>query len=326
MINQLLKENLKEINLELKNRLAFSASRAGLRKKLADNLGCFNMLSEMSADQILSWSGGSPVAAVDGSVNSIGSIFPYMIYLFQAQAKVSNNNNVVLTKVFSPLVSEHYRELEGHNELKISPEQALLHKKDCTLAVMELNAAMQSVREYQPFLIMFDGGFARFERYAFQEWQNYQKLALSKGILTVGVIEEAKSFGLVEKLELNNSKSPVYDREILFGLMNPGECFMPEFGSVVKKRSYYTAFARFSQAPQAIACDFLEQQSGQAFEIMNYLYSITPSGSRGIPILLDIVDTEIRLSNKELELLINVSLDAEIREKFFIPNRKRRDY
>ena len=327
MITQKLNEDLKIINVELKNRFTNSISKTELRHKLADNLGNFKRLSDLSVEKIVNWTGGRSVAAVDGSVNSIGSVFPYIIYMFQAQAMISDSKNEVLTEIFSPLVPEHYMDLSNlAEELQTLPEQAIMQKKDHALTALELNAAIKAVQTYKPFLIMFDGGFARFERYAFQAWQEYQKLAITAGVLTVGVIEEAKSFGLAGALGLSDDNTQVYDRELLFGLLQPGECFMPDFGKDIKKGGYYTTFARFSQTPQAIACDFLDEQQEQAGQIMNYLFTLTPSGSRGIPLLLDIVDAEIRLSNKEMEMLVEVCLDADIREKYLIANRKRRDY
>jgi hypothetical protein len=322
-----LNEELKKINVELKNRFTGFLSKTELRQKLADNLGNLKELSNLSAEEIIKWTGGRPVAAVDGSVNSVGSVFPYIIYLLQAQAMISDSKNEVLAEIFSPLVPEHYLQLSNlAEELQALPEQAIMQKKDLALTELELAAAIRAVQTYRPFLILFDGGFARFERYAFAAWQEYQKLALAGGVLTVGVIEEAKSFGLATALGLSVSNPQVYDRELLFGLLQPGEAFLPDFGNVIKKRGYYTAFARFSQSPQAVACDFLDEQQGQAEQIMNYLYAITPSGSRGIPLLLDIVDAEIKISHKEMEMLAEVCLDADIREKYLIANRKRRDF
>lgn len=116
-----------------------------------------------------------------------------------------------------------------------------------------------------------------------------------------------------------------YDRELLYGLLNPGECLLPHKNLEIKSK-YYTAFARLSGVPQAIACDFLTEQADQARRILQYLYTITPGGSRGIPLFLDIVDAETRLAHEDLTLLIDTYLDAGAKERFFTVNRERRDY
>jgi hypothetical protein len=139
------------------------------------------------------------------------------------------------------------------------------------------------------------------------------------------VIEEIGTFDLARELLAGIGFTAKYtcDREILFGVLEPGEwlAMRPE---LIYKRGYYTCFARPGNHPQAIAYDFFAQQQGLAADIIPLFFSLTPQGGRGIPWWLDQVDAAVRITNKEVELLFDTCLDRSVRERLFVPHRERR--
>lgn len=326
LLDNNLYELLQKANGRLKGR-TYKNTAKEIRRQLEQFVGFFLTLKPLTPEEINSLSGERPVVAVDGSVNSAGASFPHVLYLFQAYAKSSSGGGTVLSDILCPLLPEHYKRLskfaKGEN---LSEEYMLVQAKNHILTTLELQAAMEAVKKYRPWLVLFDGGFMRFTRHAPAEWENYCLLARSSGILSVGVIEEAESFGLSRALGITRGEeTPVYDRELLFGIMEPGECFLagPELEI---KSEFYTVFARLSRSPQATAYDFIPENADDVVNVMRYLYTITPSGSRGVPLFLDMVDAEVRITRRDMELLLSAYLDAGVREKFFVPHRQRRDY
>jgi hypothetical protein len=316
-------DELKAINLALRKRIY---AKEEIRERLARELGRFCRLSHFSQQEAREWAGGREVAAVDGSVNYLGALFPYILCIFRALARTTGGDRTAVTEVFSPLLPHHYRELTDlSREQDLDNELAVNIVKERKLVAFELQVAMETVVRKSPRLVIFDGGFVRYERHAPEAWSRYRQLALEKEIFSVGLIEEAGSFGLGRELNLAHYGNPVFDRELLLGLMEPGECFLVDFERYVKKPAFYTAFARLSRNPQAVAFDFFKEQARYASGVLNYLYTITPAGGRGVPLLLDIVDAEARISDREMDLLLEAYLDVEVRERFFAANRLRRD-
>lgn len=312
---------LQETNDELVARTRTGAYRE-VRRRLQQSVGFFLLLEAFTPREIQELSAGRPLVAVDGSVNSLGISYPHILLLFQAYAKCSTGGGCLQSDILTPLLPKHLQRLGKDN----SDNQQLAGAQKRILAAMELQVAMEAIKEYKPWLVLFDGGFMRFTRHAPKQWEEYRRLALAAGVLSVGVIEEAESHGLSRVLGLTGEgQVPVYDRELLFGVLAPGECFVTYPEREVKSE-FCTVFARLSRQPQATAYDFLPEQASSREEVMRFLFTITPSGSRGIPVFIDIVDAEVRVSKREMELLVSAYLDAGLRERFFIPNRQRRSY
>ncbi|MCF8010589.1 MAG: DNA double-strand break repair nuclease NurA [Clostridiales bacterium] len=318
---------IKGVNKSLHER-TINNMPSDLRYELEQLIANITPLKIISPGKIEELSGKRPVVAVDGSFNMAGSFQPYILYLFQAYAKSSAGDGEIVSDIFSPLLPEHYKRLEKlSREENLAGVQALERVKNHILTSMELQAAANAVKKYSPWLVLFDGGFMRFSRHASQEWNEYLRLAESKGVISAGIIEEAESYGLYRVLnESRSENNTIYDREMLFGRMETGECLMLP-GEKQIKSEFYTVFARLSRYPQATAYDFLPGVNMETiFNVMCFLYTITPSGSRGIPLILDIVDSEVRITRREMELLLSAYLDTGIKEKFFISHRNRRDY
>lgn len=315
---------LVELQKNLEERRA-GLSRDMLRKVLAEKAGKFQVLIPMSHAEIESWFGSRPLAAVDGSVNVLGGPFPRVLEFFQALGKTSHGRRVTAAKVFTPMMPGGMEELEKlTNQEHLPREAALAILRSRRLSALELEVGCRLAEEEAPRLLLFDGGFMRYARHAPKEWASFCTLAKERGVIAVGVIEEVESFGLAEICGLGPQL--LYDRDLLLGVLEPGECLLIQPELKVKGESLYTVFARLSCHPQPVAVDFLQEQVAFAPEVMRYLYTITPSGSRGVPLFLDLVDAEVRLGRREIELLTDTYLGPTLREIFFTPQRERRDF
>ncbi|WP_027718169.1 DNA double-strand break repair nuclease NurA [Desulfovirgula thermocuniculi] len=302
-----------------------SLSREGVRELLARKAGSFQVLAPMSPEEVERWFGGRPLAAVDGSVNVLGGPFPRVLEFFQALGKTSTGRRVAAARVFTPLLPEALAELESLAAKEGLPQElALIALRSRRLSALELEVGCRLVEEEAPRLLLFDGGFMRYARHAPREWAAFCRLALERGVIAAGVIEEVESFGLAKICGV--FAPAVYDRDLLLGVLEPGECLFVPPELKVKGESLYTVFARLSCHPQPVAVDFLQEQAAFAPQVMRYLYTITPSGGRGIPLFLDLVDAEVRLGKRDVELLADTYLGQLLREIFFTPQRERRDF
>jgi hypothetical protein len=306
---------LRAFGTELRRRGAMLGDRAILRERILRAGGRFVRLGGAGDYPF----GSAPLVAVDGSTHGFGGSYPYVVYLFRAAARSSRGERVVEQGYLSPLVAAHREEVAQVAAREGVPrEHALLLVRDRQLCRLEVRAATAAVGAVGPGLVLFDGGFLRYAHHAPEEWEEYCRTARAAGAVSVGVIEEAASSGLARAVVGEG----FFDRDLLFGLLDPGEALFP----APVKRGVYTVFARLSRHPQPVACDFLPEHSQQAPAVMEYLYRITPSDSRGIPLFLDLVDAEVRLDEREVELLLTTWVEADLRERFLVPHRARRTY
>lgn len=306
---------LRAFSRELRHRSAMLGDRAALRERILRAGGRIVRLGGCGDYPF----GSAPLVAVDGSTHGFGGSYPFVLHLFRAAARSSRGERVVEHGFLSPLVAAHREEVAQMAAREGVPrDYALLLVRDRQLCRLEVRAAAAAVAALRPALVLFDGGFLRYAHHAPEEWEEYCATARAAGTVSVGVIEEAASSGLARAVVGEG----FYDRDLLFGLLDPGEAlFLPPV-----KRGVYTVFARLSRHPQAVACDFLPEHSQQAPAVMEYLYRITPSDSRGIPLFLDLVDAEVRLDEREVELLLTTWVEADLRERFLVPHRARRTY
>lgn len=299
--------------------------RQAVRELLVQRAGSLQLLAPMSPEEVERWFSGRPLAAVDGSVNVLGGPFPRVLEFFQALGKTSTGRRVAEARVFTPLLPGALGELESlAADENLPQELALLILRSRRLSALELEVGCRLVEEEVPRLLLFDGGFMRYARHAPREWAAFCRLATERGVIAAGVIEEVESYGLAKVCGVLGPA--VLDRDLLLGVLEPGECLFVSPELKVKGESLYTVFARLSRHPQPVAVDFLREQAAFAPQVMRYLYTITPSGGRGIPLFLDVVDAEVRLGKRDVGLLADTCLGRELREIFFTPQRERRDF
>ena len=74
----------------------------------------------------------------------------------------------------------------------------------------------------------------------------------------------------------------------------------------------------------AIGIDILSEQKKYIKDAANLVYSLTPYNSRGVPLWLDIVDKEVRVTDQFMKSMLEEYMDRDIYERFFISERDRR--
>ncbi|MDI6601609.1 MAG: DNA double-strand break repair nuclease NurA [Thermoanaerobacteraceae bacterium] len=307
-----LKEILKGINSILREKRDAKPSKMVMRQAIEDKLGNIVRVNPGSkADWIKS------ILVVDGSFNSYGSSFPYIINFFRSLALFSSGNErIFLNDIYMPLLDmESFQDEDGEDVMK--------DIRDRRMAEMEVEAAIEGIKRFGASLVVFDGGFLRYEDKAKDVFEDYRELCREAGAVSVGVIEEIGTFDMARKLRDGLGYPVEDDRELLFGVLEPYE-ILEVRDEMQFKRGLYTVFARPSMHPNPVAYDFFEEDKGRALEIVRFLISLTPAESRGIPLILDIVDSEAKIRSDEVEALVDSFLDKDIKEGLFRPQRDRR--
>jgi hypothetical protein len=209
----------------------------------------------------------------------------------------------------------------------LAEQQAYFMLADQRMVELELRAAIEAIQNFRPYLVMMDGGFSRLKGKGGELWDAFEDLALTMNTVVVGVIEEVGSYRLQSRLphDVLQGFARGHDREILFGTLQQGEWLRTSLDRPIKNE-FYTVFTRLSDLPQAGACDFLRPQADAVDSVIDFLYTITPDKSRGIPLWLDLVDAEVRLTKKQIDLIVKTNVDVENIESFLRPQRDRRDF
>lgn len=307
-----LRESLKKVNGVLREKRDARPSFMVMRKAIEDKLGDIIRVSSRSKPDWI-----QNILVVDGSFNSYGSSFPYIINFFRSLALFSSGNErIFLNDIYIPLLDMGSYQDEDN-------EDVMRDIRDRKMAEMEVKVAMEGVKRFNPSMVVFDGGFLRYEDKAGDVFGEYRELCRKLGTLSVGVIEEIGTFDMARKLRDSLGYPVEDDRELLFGVLEPYEVLRVRDEAQFKK-GLYTVFARPSIHPNPVAYDFFEEDSGKAEDAVNFLVSITPEESRGIPLILDIVDSESKIRSDEVEALVDSFLDRDIKEGLFRPQRDRR--
>ena len=308
-----LKESLKKVNSVLREKRDTGALPGDVRAAIEDKLGD---IIKKSRKQKPDWI--KTVLAVDGSLNSYGSSFPYIINFFRSLSLFSaGNRRISLSDIYTPIL-----DMDSYNE-DDDNEEAMKEIRDRKMAEMEVEVAIEGIRQFSPSLVIFDGGFLRYLEKAKDVFDSYIRLCREKGIVSVGVIEEIGTFDMARRLRGSFGFPVEDDRELLFGALEPYEILKLK-GDAQFKKGLYTAFARPCLHPNPVAYDFLEEDRESALDTVNFLMSLTPASSRGIPLILDIVDGEAKINSEEVKVMVDSFLDSDIKEGLFRPQRDRR--
>ncbi len=232
-----------------------------VRRREARKKGTFFPLRRLGREEIQKFFKGSSLVGVDGSVGTYGASFPYTVTFFRALARSTRADNtgegrIWTHQLFSPLLPGHQAKVEEKLKAGLDPEEAVARLRWETLAVLEAEAGKQAVERECPRLLLWDGGFARLETHASLLWKSLKTRALRQGTVILGITEEIATSSLVQVLgnpEELEEKGMIADREILYGLLRPGEAFQREEDDKKKGRVY----VRFARHPQIIAVDYL---------------------------------------------------------------------
>jgi hypothetical protein len=323
-----LAEQLNALNGQLEQRQRKQGSIAERRRRAAA-AGSFQNLQRLPEAEVAAFFDGAPLTGGDGSVNSFGASYPYIVLLFRALARssrstVQGEERRWLSQVFSPLLPECREQLQQLTEQEgLTVEAALGRLRWELMARQEAEVGLQAMLSEQPRLFLWDGGFSRLEKHAPAVWQQLREYALEHSVVMLGVTEEIATANLEsEFFPEAELRQGVGDRELLFGLLHPGESYRNRRPTSGQGRVYL----RMGSHPQVVAVDYLPEQQGELETAISYLYTITPSHGRGFPLWLDLVDAEVRLTREEVELLLAANLDPALTEVFLRPLRSQREF
>ncbi len=324
-INDGLKEKVQNLNIVLneKYKEVLSLKRSDIRKFITENVGQIKEMKKLDKHLLLDYEKAGGIVGVDGSNNKIGGAYPHFVEVYQALAKSTliKEEPIFLTDLYSPLYTE-----EVENPLE-NTERIIEEKRNIKLSTLEVEAAIESVKKYKPYAILMDGGLIRYNIYAYDKWLELRSLCEDEGVILVGVIKDIKTSIIGDTMrERNENKGEVfYDRELLFGQLDYGEMIII-YDEVNKKGSqgYSSVFLRSSLQPSVIGMDIIDSQRSHIEEMANLVFTLTPENSRGVPLWLDIVDKEVKISDDIMRALMERYLDRDVYERFFVSERDKR--
>ena len=312
MINlQDLEGQLREVNKSLRDKydFIFSLDNDTFRKELTENVGRLIEMEKFPKEKLSKY---KRTVGVDGSNNRSGGAFPHFIEIFQGLAKSTDGNEVYKNKVYTPTLNDIY-------------EDKNLSQK--YLATIEIETAIEYINKYDFDYLMMDGGFIRYKINCIDLFTELRETCEAKNIILFGVIKDLKTNVIARSLEIDES---IYDREILFNRLKTGEAVLIR-NEINKKfikdglgEGFSSAFMRTSKFPGAVGLDILDTQEKYLEEISSLIYTLTPMSSRGVPLWLDIVDKDVKITDEILTTLLEEYLDRDVYERFFISERDKR--
>ncbi|MDO5041083.1 MAG: DNA double-strand break repair nuclease NurA [Peptoniphilus sp.] len=311
--------NIEEMGREIQN------LNAGLRKKYSD---FFNMSKAEFKDEILQKIGKNYklkkleenslkkfglVVGVDGSVNKVGGDFPHYVEIYQALAKPTKGQDLYENEIYTPLMN------------KIDEESREQSKRERLLAQIELQVALDSIDFHRPNMLMMDGGLIRYKINDKDRYMELVEKCEDENIILIGVLKELKTNVISRALEYENL---IFDRELLYGKLEIGD-FIEIYDEFNKKSGenegeLTSGFLRTSNSAMAIGIDILQSQREQLKDVAELVYTLTPYNSRGVPLWIDIVDKEVKITDVLIKSMLQEHLDRDIYERFFITERDRR--
>ena len=323
-INEQLKVSISNLNHSLTNKYnsILNCNKKEMRNFIAQNVGLISKVEKLNINELSIWNKNGGIVAVDGSANRLGGAYPHYIDLFQGLAKSTKYKDMPLynSDIYTPLLNE-----EEDNLLE---DGVLIDKRDMKLASIEVEIAIESVKKHKPYAILMDGGFIRYHIYCKDKWDELRSLCEDNNIILLGVIKDIKTsiIGDVIKNQ-DHSFHKVYDRELLFGILDYGEII--SIRETVNKKhleqGIASAFIRSSLSPKVIAIDIIDSQKKYLEDVSRLILSLTPENSRGVPLWLDIVDREVKISDNMTRALLQRYMDRGIYERFFLPERDKRN-
>ncbi|NMB26929.1 MAG: DNA double-strand break repair nuclease NurA [Tissierellia bacterium] len=325
-INEGLKDKVNYLNKVLlsKYKDVLSLDRSFFRKFIEENVGPIMKLGKLTKGELsyLAQKGG--ILGVDGSNNRMGGAYPHFVEIYQGLAKSTIHKDKPIYKAdfYTPLYTE--RE-DSPLEDGIEGEESIRKRK---LSTIEVEAALEGIRKLKPYAVIMDGSLIRYDIECFDRWLELRGECEDKDIILIGVIKDIKTSIIGDLLRKDKSlgiKECFYDRELLYGLLEYGEIIsIHEKATRKTKEGFSSLFMRSSQAPTVIGMDILDSQKSHLEEMARLVLSLTPEDGRGVPLWIDIVDSEVKIPDQMIRGLLESYLNREILEMFFISERDKR--
>ena len=327
-----LKSKIKDLNDLLKEKYEpmLRVSDEDLLDFIRENIGHIKKVEAMPVDKLEKVKKKGGVVGVDGSNNKKGGAYPHYVELYQGLAKstVYKNKSIKTEDIFTPLLEEKIeKSILENSEEDVSDKEAIRKYK---LANVELQAALKSIDELKPYIILMDGSLVRYKIQAKDSWEELRHRCEEEGILLVGVIEDIKTSIISQERareEGLDESMDFYDRELLFGQLEYGELIRIRKDRTEKTQAdLESIFIRSSRDPSVIGLDMLDTQADKLEEIASLILALTPENSRGVPLWLDIVDSEVKITNTIIDELLESYMDRQVLEVLFVPERDKRNF
>lgn len=304
---------LKQSNNLLRKQYSNSHSQKDLiRQNLRKSATLIRQMETISAGHLVNLLEGRKIGGADGSVNQTNGEPPHVLYFFQALAKTTDGKEQWASDLYVPLLEEQ--------------DESSGNRRSYLLAKLELEAATRLLEAEDIRVMLMDGALYHYRIDAPEEWEALRALALKNDTLLVGVSEEITTENLVQLPAFASfAKNPYsYDRDLLFGVLNQNEMVYLE--DIQHKAGLTSVWMRLGATPAITGFDMLEEQASHMAFVGDLLCTLTPKEGRGIPLWLDYIDKEIRITDQLVEGLVEQYLDPDVRKQFFTKMRQSRPY
>ncbi len=290
-------------------------------RHLLDQIGFRYKVEEMKKSSLKRISENGGILFTDASSNHYGGAYPHFATLFRGVSisTADMESYYTLSDVFIPLLEQ---------PLTSNTEESR-KKEEAKLAAIEIEVTLEALKEKTPAVLLMDGSLIRFSILQPELWEELKEIVLEKGIVLAGVIEEIKTSIVYEQLPENIREkfNAFYDKEALFNQLDYKEAIEIHGMKEGKEtRGMYSAFMRSSRDPSVIGVDLLEEQKEEMESVLSLILALTDENGRGIPLLLDYVDRESRITNKMIEEMLQMYLEPKFYEKLFRSQRSKRIY
>lgn len=309
-----LKKKLLETNRKLRQAYPKEALDCHKIRESLHQAGEFRLIQKWSATELKRWLKGKALVGVDGSVNSTPGSYPHTLSVFQALAKGTHGEEHWAAELYTPLLEPDEDGVEG----RLAREA---NRRGTILSGLELDVALEAMRRWSPRVVMMDGSLLHFRIDDADRWSYLVEEALKRNILLVGVSEEIGTSSLARLLF---PQSPAWsDRDLFYGVLKQGEVY--EAGEVSEvSGQLWKSVLRSSISPQPIGIDGLVEQESARADLIRLIYTLTPRQGRGIPFWLDIIDTDVRVTDPLVKVLVEKYIDPDLQHRLLMPKRGER--
>jgi len=323
-LNEQLKNKIEFVNNLLLNKYEkiLSLDKQILRRFIVDKVGSIKKLERMTSKELMKYAELGGILGVDGSRNRLGGAYPHFIEIYQGLARCSIHKDkpVIKADFYTPLGVE-----ENPNMLEDSREEKL--KSDKKLADIEVEAALEGIREFNPYAVIMDGSIIRYDIASTDRWMELKNECEERGIILVGVTKDIKTSIIGEELMKDKNISidvKFHDRELLYGVLEYGEAIFTDIETKKEIAGLESAFLRSSDSPTVVAVDILQSQKEHLEEMARLILTLTPRNGRGVPLWIDIVDSEVKIPDVMIKSLLESYMDRRLLEMLFISERDKR--
>lgn len=299
-----MKAQVQELNKQLKEKYNefFSMDNETFRKDILSRIGSIKSMRKLEPN-ILKDLG--IIVGVDGSVMKVGGADPHYVEVYQALAKSTKGKDIYSNQLYSPITDS----LNNGESLK----------REVLLSQIEMDVAIDSAENEKPSILMMDGGLIRYKINDSKKFEELVEVCLENDVLLMGVIKDLKT----DVISRTIGKNSYYDRELIYGRLNRGEILVinDENNKKFEEANLVSAFLRCSTDSMIIGLDILKEYRDKLELVADLVYTLTPEHSRGVPLWLDIVDSEVKITDALVKTLLEEYMDRDIYRRFFVSER-----